>query len=274
MPDETIVESADSLAEAREKARGRISPGFRLTDEVIFASGEPRATQGSGATLQEALGDARRKVPVGSKALAEREVRSPTERIIEVTSFAEDEVRAKSKPLCSPGEEIIAIRLLRRGGRGRFGLKRNPDTYAISLQTAAVAEVTYATTAQIRVTLHRILSREELLVAALKLLEEAFHHAHGFHVVAGLPGVKTPIGGANIALGMVSDTFNTIVDDARLLYPERSPLQQLQALTLGPPAGSGLEGLRSGSSFSVSDQFRAALAAIDSLLAAIPNPDS
>jgi hypothetical protein len=240
MDDNTIEIFADSLSDARRKASALLTPGFRISNEVVFNSGDPITKLCHGKTFQEALAGDRKQIPENGKIISEKQVQAASYRKEEVNAHNQDEALSKVKAKILTGENIDKVDLLIEGKMKFLMFSKPENTYLITFQKPFIAEITYTIPVLIRVTLHQVLAGEELLAEIMKLREEATLDANGFEIVSFLPGVKTPIGGANLSLGVASTKFNTLLEDVRISFPEKTSLKSLNFLSFGAGKGSGL----------------------------------
>jgi len=202
--DERIIEiEAESLDEARIKARDQIPEGLRILSEEIVSDGEPITLKISGDTTEAAFTKAQSAISDNADILDKKELSAPRHAVVRITVEAFDQQSAISDAEWQAKEQgqagtVQSVKLTVPGRKGFLGIGAKPNQYAIELLVPqpAVVEVIYKAKAKIAVRLAEALKwgREppDLLVLILDREPPAGRLTYNSQLIATFPKDSIP----------------------------------------------------------------------------------
>jgi hypothetical protein len=143
MSQKEFVIVADTVDEAREKAKCKIPLDPDLLLHRVESDGSPKVATGMGVTVEDALKDAHRQIPEESRILKKKKAANPTTKLVKVEGDSKKD--ATEKVLVKAGERatVTSIQLLKEGSKGGFLRKAEPHTYKVTVVRQAVVHVEY-----------------------------------------------------------------------------------------------------------------------------------
>jgi hypothetical protein len=137
-----------TLEEAGQKLRSLLGPGEKIVSEETVSNGSPRSSRSKGDTAKAAFGQARQKIPKGSRISEERELSAPGEEAfaLEVEAFDEEEAKERAKAMGKERKHrgrvhFQSLKLLSQGKKGFLGMGKKPNRYEASMADRWQAEV-------------------------------------------------------------------------------------------------------------------------------------
>jgi hypothetical protein len=153
LPARIIEAEAESLEEARARAKSLIPPGFRAHSEKIISDGSPTTVRAVADTTEEALAEAESKIPAGAVVLEKQVVTSPGQKVFATEAFDGPTARDQVSGQLGEAMEIKDVRLTASGKKGILGIGKAPNQYEVDVFQRAVAVITHSTKVKILVQL-------------------------------------------------------------------------------------------------------------------------
>lgn len=153
MAETTIEVAADSLPEARKKAKSQVPEGHIIISQKVLADGKTKSVTGVADTTEAAFEKARSELPSDVEVIEKQQVITPEQKVITVEASDEESAMAQAKHDIAKTARIEGITLQKPAKKGLFGIGRKPNCYGIQVFEQAVVEIKYKSQAKIRVTL-------------------------------------------------------------------------------------------------------------------------
>jgi len=152
---ERIIEvEADSLQEARIKAKSQVPEGLQITSEEILSDGKTSSKAGIADTIEAAFTDAESKLPSDVEIVDRKQHNAPNRKVVTVEAFEGQTARAQvEQSFKFMGPRIESMKLKETGRKGFLGRGKKPNTYEIQVFEPAWVTVVYNKKARIRVNL-------------------------------------------------------------------------------------------------------------------------
>ncbi|MCI0392608.1 MAG: hypothetical protein MOB07_28070 [Acidobacteria bacterium] len=136
---QTIEVEADSIEEARKKAKSQIPRGFHLDSEKIISDGAAKSLTFTAQTIEEAFAKAQNEIPPGLDILEKRVLAAPERRVITIMEFDEQAARIEAEKQISATATVESLKLTATGRKGFLGIGKTPNQYECAVfQQAAV----------------------------------------------------------------------------------------------------------------------------------------
>jgi hypothetical protein len=150
IPYRTFEVEAASIDAARQKLRTMIPSGHVVILEKVLDDGSSRTSTGEALNADDALRDAKTKVPGGATFERHEVVQEPVVETVEVVAW--DDAEARQKADVRHPRTIQSVLVKHGGRRGFLGVGRRPNTYTVTAMRLARVSVTFHRLASIRVT--------------------------------------------------------------------------------------------------------------------------
>lgn len=139
----TIKIEADSLEEARDCLRARLTDNTFVVSEEIITYGGAHVARASAATIDAAFALAEEEIPDDATILERRRLCDPTSRTVTIHALNERSALTRLNAALAATETIRAVRRVAAGREGFLGLGRQPAQYVAEVTQPARVEVTY-----------------------------------------------------------------------------------------------------------------------------------
>ena len=246
MKPETFELEGASLEEARNHAKEKVPVGQRIVSEEILCNGKTDTIRGVKKTVQAAFEDVYKQVPAGAVIINEEIRIQPRDYILPIEAYDEQSARtcAQSKIdqtalVIDPTALIKNIKIEKLGVKGFLGIGKSPNLYHVGVSQPAVVEVAFVSVkARIRVKTGPVPSITQLLESLKGLMRTTSENGsliERIPVKGDLESVMLLTVVFNLLKEKVSVPFNSILADAKCLFPGDSAIQNIQMLNLGPP---------------------------------------
>lgn len=230
-PSEFEVE-ADSPEGARRQARSRVPAGLKIASEEILDAGGTRTVQGVGGTVETAFQQAGKSLPPGAIE-QERRITKPPIRVIEVTAPDESAAKNLAEGKIEPGESVARISVKVAGRKGFLGMGRTPSTYEVEMARWAIVEIVFTSRARIRCVLGSLPSRMELMESVARLAVTAETARARYPAARARAGPIAAPAAHKLLLVHIGAPFDSLLRDAKAVFPDNSALQELPELGWG-----------------------------------------
>lgn len=144
--EQTIRVEADSLQEARAMLKAKIPQGLMLVEEKVVGDGKQSTREGKGKTREDAILEAKAKIPPSAETLA-MDIVEASQRMIVVEANEEASAHAFAGDQLAQDETIESIDLRAKGKRGFLGIGKSPNQYNVQVRKNAIARIAYKTRA-------------------------------------------------------------------------------------------------------------------------------
>jgi len=172
MAEQIIEFEAESLEEAREQLKAKISESFYLLSERIISDGKPKTVKASADTIEAALSKAQAEVPESAEVIEKKELASPLHKKAIIKAFDEEAAGANAKLMATQelGEfgKFRSLQLVTRGSKGFIGIGKKPHQYEAELYREALVEIKYKTKARVSARIIDVESRISMLIGELQ----------------------------------------------------------------------------------------------------------
>lgn len=145
---DSIIISANTLVEARQKLLEKISYGHFLIEENSNKP-EKKTKRTSASTIEEAFNEAKKEIPKNTQNIEERVVREPFVDVIEIYAFSTAAVQSSASEKIQEEGELKSICISEKGRKGFLGIGKTPNTYSVEVFYNAIVELKYETSAEI-----------------------------------------------------------------------------------------------------------------------------
>ena len=147
---QNIIEvEAESLDEARKKAKSQIPEGLDIISEEIISDGKPKTVKAIADTTEEAFTKAQGDIPANAHILEKIEVSKPGQKVVIVEAFDEESARAQAANQVGKTAIVNTIRLTIAGKQGFLGVGKKPNQYEAEVFQPAEVNISYKTNAKI-----------------------------------------------------------------------------------------------------------------------------
>ncbi len=143
MMEQTITIAAHTLDEARELAKGHVSPGLTVLGERVDVEGTVSAVRAAAETAEAAFALALTAVPAGTRVIAREELTPAGRSRMPVQAHSEEKARARVQESLQKTQVLEALELQQAGKKGVLGIGGQPSEYEAVILQQAVVEVRY-----------------------------------------------------------------------------------------------------------------------------------
>jgi HEAT repeat protein len=141
---EAVIEAeGDSLEEARQRLRSKLSEGYAILSENIMVSDTPQSVKDSAYSVQAAQEAAQQKVPTDAIVIEVKELTAPQHETILIEAMNETLARNLASKMLSEGKVVVKANLVAAGRQGFLGIGRKPNQYEVDVLRLAVVEIVY-----------------------------------------------------------------------------------------------------------------------------------
>lgn len=147
----SIVVEADSVEEARNRARSQVPEGAKIISEQILSRGRKGIVKGIADTIESAFEKAERKIK-SNLTSSERSVQTkPGWHVVRVEALDENDAKSKVQEDSHGTIKIHSVALKDVGKKGLLGLGEKPNSFEIKLFQQAVVSIAYKAKVQFRI---------------------------------------------------------------------------------------------------------------------------
>jgi hypothetical protein len=145
---QTLEVTANSLDDARSKAKEQTPKGFRIISEEIINDGKSKVIRKTKENFETAVEKAKSELPKGSKIGKIVEIQCAKNFSIQEKAETQEAIREIVKGKYK-NAHITSIGVSAWGKKGVFGIGKTPNTYEIKLTQDSIAEITYSNDAKV-----------------------------------------------------------------------------------------------------------------------------
>lgn len=235
-----VTIEAKTLDEARQKAKDELEERYFIISEEVISDGLEKVNICTAKITDEAFSKGIKQIPSDAKIIEKKEIQKADKRISEVKGFEQNEAEKHIKQTLFKYEMLESVQLKEKGHKGFLGLGRKPNSYIANIIQLAAIEIKFIEPAKIKIRKKKLLSKVELMNSLDELIIKTSEQWRL---------LDKPVQGAIAALMImqfafefleknVSDTFNIILKEAEILFPEKDEIHQITPLHLGAPGRS------------------------------------
>jgi len=145
-PHQTVEAEGESLKEAREQVKSQLPQGQAILSVHVVSREKSLTIFGVAETIDEAYAQAQDKVPDGMGVVSRRVLSSPSQEIVTVEAFdeqdAEQSAIAQAKKRLWGSLATKSIKLVAAGRKGLRGIRKaTPNLYAAEVIQQATVEI-------------------------------------------------------------------------------------------------------------------------------------
>jgi hypothetical protein len=144
MSQETFEVKADSIDEAREKARQKTPRGFRILMEKVLGDGRPTIIRKVAEKAEIAIENAKAEVPAEGNIISIKEVQTAGSMTIRGAGDNEETVHKQVKNKLDETSEISSVSTAIPGKKGFLGIGKTQNVYDVNVIRKSVIELTYS----------------------------------------------------------------------------------------------------------------------------------
>ncbi len=144
---------ADSLAEAYELLKLKVSDGYAILTVKTVHNDEPMKAKATGDTIDAAIAKARKIIPAQSTIIEEKTLNTPKTEYFHIKAFDEQngisQAQSEIKNRFGKAAVFKGIKLIQMGSKGVFGIGKTPNNYKIEVFLQASVKIIYNLKAEI-----------------------------------------------------------------------------------------------------------------------------
>lgn len=142
---------AESIEEAREKAKSLTPSGGKWISEQVTSDGKPQTVQCIADTVEDAFVSAQNEIPKSANIVEKKVITTPKTESIIIEGVDESSARWQIRSKYGNAASIKDVELLKKGSKGIFGVGAKLDQYELTIIFLASVEITYKSKARLTI---------------------------------------------------------------------------------------------------------------------------
>lgn len=173
MSENTIEVEAESIEEAREKAKLLIPEGYVWSSERIASYGSTWTKQYIADTIEDAHAKAENEIPKNAIIIEQKIIASPKTETISFEAINESSANWRIHDRFGDSIIIKSLNLSKKGRAGVFGIASKPNQYEATVLFPATIEISYKTNVRLIVEAKDVAARVQDFVEELRFVSSS-----------------------------------------------------------------------------------------------------